>query len=41
MTTSPQTAIWHFGWHVTDSRARLEEYKAGRGGPRRAALYRG
>ena len=26
--TSPQTAIWHFGWHVTDSRARLEEYKS-------------
>jgi catechol 2,3-dioxygenase-like lactoylglutathione lyase family enzyme len=25
--TTPQTAIWHFGWHVTDSRARLEEYK--------------
>ena len=26
--TSPQTAIWHFGWHVTDSRARLEAYKS-------------
>jgi hypothetical protein len=26
--TSPQTAIWHFGWHVTDSRASLETYKA-------------
>src|SRR5215475_650075 len=26
--TAPQTAIWHFGWHVTDSRARLEEYKS-------------
>jgi catechol 2,3-dioxygenase-like lactoylglutathione lyase family enzyme len=26
--TSPQTAIWHFGWHVTDSRARLDEYKS-------------
>ena len=25
--TSPQTAIWHFGWHVTDSRASLEAYK--------------
>lgn len=25
--TSPQTAIWHFGWHVPDSRARLEMYK--------------
>jgi catechol 2,3-dioxygenase-like lactoylglutathione lyase family enzyme len=26
--TSPQTAIWHFGWHVTDSRASLETYRA-------------
>jgi len=26
--TSPQTAIWHFGWHVTDTRARLDSYKA-------------
>jgi len=25
--TAPQTAIWHFGWHVTDSRASLESYK--------------
>ena len=25
--TSPQTAIWHFGWHVTDTRASLEAYK--------------
>ena len=25
--TSPQTAIWHFGWHVTDSRQTLESYK--------------
>jgi catechol 2,3-dioxygenase-like lactoylglutathione lyase family enzyme len=25
--TSPQTAIWHFGWHVTDSRASLERYQ--------------
>ena len=29
-TTSPQTAIWHFGWHVTDARARLEGYKSRR-----------
>ena len=28
--TSPQTAIWHFGWHVTDTRARLESYKGRR-----------
>jgi catechol 2,3-dioxygenase-like lactoylglutathione lyase family enzyme len=27
--TSPQTAIWHFGWHVPDSRQTLESY-AGR-----------
>jgi catechol 2,3-dioxygenase-like lactoylglutathione lyase family enzyme len=26
--TSPQTAIWHFGWHVTDSRASLESYRS-------------
>jgi catechol 2,3-dioxygenase-like lactoylglutathione lyase family enzyme len=26
--TSPQTAIWHFGWHVADSRRNLETYKA-------------
>jgi catechol 2,3-dioxygenase-like lactoylglutathione lyase family enzyme len=25
--TLPQTAIWHFGWHVTDSRARLGAYQ--------------
>jgi catechol 2,3-dioxygenase-like lactoylglutathione lyase family enzyme len=25
--TSPQTAIWHFGWHVPDSRASLEAFK--------------
>jgi hypothetical protein len=25
--TSPPTAIWHFGWHVTDSRARLAAYQ--------------
>jgi catechol 2,3-dioxygenase-like lactoylglutathione lyase family enzyme len=26
--TSPQSAIWHFGWHVPDSRQRLEIFKA-------------
>jgi len=26
--TSPQTAIWHFGWHVTDTRKSLEGYQA-------------
>ena len=25
--TSPQTAIWHFGWHVTDTHASLGTYK--------------
>ena len=24
--TSPQTAIWHFGWHVTDTRASRDVY---------------
>jgi catechol 2,3-dioxygenase-like lactoylglutathione lyase family enzyme len=24
----PQSAIWHFGWHVTDARACLEAYRA-------------
>ena len=24
--TSPQTAIWHFGWHVTDTRQSLETF---------------
>jgi catechol 2,3-dioxygenase-like lactoylglutathione lyase family enzyme len=26
--TSPQTAIWHFGWHVTDVRKNLATYQA-------------
>jgi catechol 2,3-dioxygenase-like lactoylglutathione lyase family enzyme len=25
--TRPQSAIWHFGWHVTDARRSLETYK--------------
>jgi catechol 2,3-dioxygenase-like lactoylglutathione lyase family enzyme len=25
--TMPQSAIWHFGWHVTDSRRSLETYQ--------------
>jgi hypothetical protein len=25
--TEPQTAIWHFGWHVVDVRKNLETYK--------------
>jgi catechol 2,3-dioxygenase-like lactoylglutathione lyase family enzyme len=25
--TSPQTALWHFGWHVTDTHASLDTYK--------------
>src|SRR6478672_11818400 len=24
---SPQSALWHFGWHVQDSRKSLETYK--------------
>jgi catechol 2,3-dioxygenase-like lactoylglutathione lyase family enzyme len=27
-TTSPQTAIWHFGWHVTDTRVSLDTYRS-------------
>ena len=26
--TGPQSAIWHFGWHVTDARQSLATYKA-------------
>ena len=26
--TAPQSAIWHFGWHVPDTRASLESYKS-------------
>jgi catechol 2,3-dioxygenase-like lactoylglutathione lyase family enzyme len=26
--TSPQTALWHFGWHVTDARQSLDTYTA-------------
>src|SRR5262245_18920172 len=26
-TTTPQAAIWHFGWHIPDIRARMEIYK--------------
>ena len=26
--TSPQTALWHFGWHVTDTRKSLDTYAA-------------
>ena len=26
--TAPQTALWHFGWHVTDTRASLESYQS-------------
>ncbi len=25
--SEPQSAIWHFGWHVTDARASLAEYQ--------------
>jgi catechol 2,3-dioxygenase-like lactoylglutathione lyase family enzyme len=36
--TSPQTAIWHFGWHVTDTRASLASYQ-GRTDVRLLPLY--
>ena len=26
--TSPQSALWHFGWHVTDTQASVRSYKA-------------
>ena len=39
--TSPQTAIWHFGWHVTDSRQTLESYKGQPGRHALAALHHG
>ena len=26
--TSPQSALWHFGWHVTDTQASLRTYEA-------------
>jgi catechol 2,3-dioxygenase-like lactoylglutathione lyase family enzyme len=38
--TAPDTAIWHFGWHVTDSRASLETYRA-REALQLLPLYRG
>jgi len=27
-STAPQSAIWHFGWHVTDARQSLATYRA-------------
>src|SRR5262249_8377309 len=27
LSSAPQTAIWHFGWHAVDSRKSLEVYK--------------
>jgi catechol 2,3-dioxygenase-like lactoylglutathione lyase family enzyme len=39
--TAPQSAIWHFGWHVTDSRAALEGYKKRRGEFELLPLYTG
>ncbi|HEV2300034.1 MAG TPA: VOC family protein [Stellaceae bacterium] len=38
--TGPQSAIWHFGWHVTDSRATLDGYQE-RGGFELLPLYTG
>src|SRR4029453_13702122 len=38
--TSPQTAIWHFGWHVTDTHARRDVNKS-RPGVTLLPLYTG
>ncbi len=38
--TSPQSAIWHFGWHATDARASLESYRT-RAGLNLLPLYTG
>jgi catechol 2,3-dioxygenase-like lactoylglutathione lyase family enzyme len=38
--TAPDTAIWHFGWHVTDARAALQAYRS-RTGLRLLPLYTG
>ena len=37
---SPQTAIWHFGWHTVDARVSLETYKT-REGLKLLPLYTG
>jgi hypothetical protein len=37
---SPQTAIWHFGWHVPDARVSLETYRS-RAGVKLLPLYTG
>jgi Glyoxalase/Bleomycin resistance protein/Dioxygenase superfamily len=39
-TSLPQSAIWHFGWHVTDARETLERYR-GRPEVRLLPLYTG
>src|SRR3954452_16729359 len=26
-STTPQSAIWHFGWHVTDSQAAVRHFR--------------
>ncbi len=38
--TSPQTALWHFGWHVTDTRQTLESFK-GQANVKLLPLYTG
>ena len=37
--SSPQSAIWHFGWHVTDVRKSLTAFQAARRGEAAAALH--
>ena len=39
--TSPQTAIWHFGWHVPDTRASLARLSGPAGSRAPAALHLG
>ncbi|HEV7662815.1 MAG TPA: VOC family protein [Chloroflexota bacterium] len=38
--TAPQSAIWHFGWHVPDARAALQTYR-NRAGLKLLPLYTG
>ena len=38
-TSEPQSAIWHFGWHVTDVRRNSCHVQAARRGEAAAALH--
>ena len=37
--SQPQSAIWHFGWHVTDARQSLATYQERAGRAAAAALH--